>query len=40
MRLAEIRIRDPFILPIPEERKYYMYGTTSFGDPGCPGLTG
>ena len=36
MRLAEIRIRDPFILPIPEERKYYMYGTTSFGDPGCP----
>jgi len=26
--LAEIRIRDPFILPVPEEGVYYLYGTT------------
>jgi len=24
----EIRIRDPFILPVPEEKRYYLYGTT------------
>ena len=27
----DIWIRDPFILPVPEERAYYMYGTTGWG---------
>jgi hypothetical protein len=31
---SELCIRDPFILPVPEERKYYLFGTTSF--PGEP----
>lgn len=30
----QIHIRDPFILPVPEENAYYMYGTVSmFGVP-------
>jgi len=27
----EIHIRDPFVLPVPEEGKYYMFGTTDIG---------
>lgn len=27
-KTEDIRIRDPFILPVPEEQRYYMYGTT------------
>src|SRR5579883_1414946 len=26
--LPDIRIRDPFILPLAEEQTYYLYGTT------------
>jgi len=34
-RTEEIRIRDPFILPVRDEGKYYMYGTcTLSGEPG------
>jgi len=29
--LEEIRIRDPFILPVPEEGLYYLFGTTGHG---------
>ena len=29
LRKEDIRIRDPFILPVPEEGCYYMYGTTA-----------
>jgi beta-xylosidase len=25
--LGSIRLRDPFILPVPEQRKYYLFGT-------------
>lgn len=28
MKLQEIRIRDPFVLPVKEEMAYYLYGTT------------
>ncbi len=28
MHLTDIQIRDPFIVPIPEEGVYYLYGTT------------
>jgi arabinan endo-1,5-alpha-L-arabinosidase len=28
----QIQIRDPFVLPVERERKYYLYGTT---DPNC-----
>lgn len=28
IRREDIQIRDPFILPVSEERKYYLYGTT------------
>ncbi len=27
MKNAEIHIRDPFVLPIPSEQRYYLYGT-------------
>jgi arabinan endo-1,5-alpha-L-arabinosidase len=27
MKLSEIHIRDPFILPVSSERRYYLYGT-------------
>ena len=27
-----IQMRDPFVLPVPEEKKYYLFGTT---DPSC-----
>lgn len=27
LRLSEINIRDPFVLPVPSEGKYYLYGT-------------
>ncbi len=27
MRLSEIHLRDPFILPVPSEGRYYLYGT-------------
>lgn len=33
LTLADIRIRDPFILPVPEEGRYYMYGTIESMDP-------
>lgn len=32
LKREEIRIRDPFILPMPEENCYYMYGTTALED--------
>lgn len=28
MKTAEIRIRDPFVLPVPAEGAYYLFGTT------------
>ena len=28
MRLSEIQIRDPFLLPVPSEGAYYLFGTT------------
>lgn len=28
MRTSEVRMRDPFVLVRPEERRYYLYGTT------------
>lgn len=28
MRLNEIQIRDPFVLPVPEEDSYYLFGST------------
>lgn len=28
MRSNEIRMRDPFVLPVPEEGRYYLFGTT------------
>jgi len=28
MRLADIQIRDPFIVPVAEEGAYFLYGTT------------
>lgn len=28
LALGDIRIRDPFVLAVPEERCYYLYGTT------------
>ncbi|WP_159886454.1 glycoside hydrolase family 43 protein [Paenibacillus puerhi] len=27
LRLSDINFRDPFILPVPDERAYYLYGT-------------
>jgi arabinan endo-1,5-alpha-L-arabinosidase len=27
MKLSEIHIRDPFVLPVASERRYYLYGT-------------
>ena len=30
-KTEDIWIRDPFILPVPEEESYYMYGTTGRG---------
>jgi arabinan endo-1,5-alpha-L-arabinosidase len=27
MKLSEIHIRDPFVLPVSSERRYYLYGT-------------
>jgi arabinan endo-1,5-alpha-L-arabinosidase len=27
MKLSDIHIRDPFVLPAPSERRYYLYGT-------------
>ena len=35
---AEIQIRDPFVVPVREERSYYLYGTTDknpWNGPGC-----
>gem|GEM_PF-5943964 len=28
LKLSDIRIRDPFILPVVSEKTYYLYGTT------------
>jgi len=28
VRKSEIHIRDPFVVPVAEERRYYLYGTT------------
>lgn len=33
LSLSDIRIRDPFILPVPEEGRYYMYGTVESMEP-------
>jgi len=27
MKLSDIHIRDPFVLPVPSEQRYYLYGT-------------
>lgn len=32
LRLDQIQMRDPFVLPVEEEHKYYLFGTT---DPSC-----
>ena len=32
LRLDQIQMRDPFVLPVEEEGKYYLFGTT---DPSC-----
>lgn len=36
-RLDDIHIRDPFILPVPEEDAYYLFGTTDESVWGGPG---
>jgi len=28
IKTSEIHIRDPFVVPIAEEGRYYLYGTT------------
>ncbi|MBZ0304356.1 MAG: glycoside hydrolase family 43 protein [Anaerolineae bacterium] len=28
LKTTDIHIRDPFVLPVPAERRYYLYGTT------------
>lgn len=33
MKTQDIHIRDPFILPVRKEKKYYMYGTTAMVRP-------
>jgi len=30
---ADIHIRDPFVLPLPDQRRYVLYGTTYLGKP-------
>ena len=37
LRLSDIHIRDPFVLPVPEESGYYMYGTIGASCWGGPG---
>lgn len=32
-RTSDIRIRDPWVLPVPEENRYYIYGTVESMDP-------
>ena len=27
MKLSDIHLRDPFVLPLPDEQRYYLYGT-------------
>src|SRR5690625_5045133 len=34
MKLEDIRLRDPFILPVEEEQVYYLYGTNCGNVPG------
>ena len=34
MKRNEIHVRDPFILPVPEEKCYYLFGTTDFYEKG------
>ena len=36
-QLESIRLRDPFILSVPEHRKYYLFGT-GWTLPNGPGL--
>ena len=31
LHFSDIRIRDPFIVPVVAEKKYYMFGTTALG---------
>ncbi len=33
----DIQIRDPFVLPVPEESRYYLYGTTDRNPWNAPG---
>jgi arabinan endo-1,5-alpha-L-arabinosidase len=33
MKLSDIHLRDPFVLPVPAEKAYYLYGSTGFGAP-------
>ena len=28
MKTSDIQIRDPFVLPVPEDQYYYLFGTT------------
>ena len=28
LKISDIHIRDPFVLPLPSEQQYYLYGTT------------
>ncbi|HBC88880.1 MAG TPA: glycoside hydrolase [Lentisphaeria bacterium] len=37
MKSSDIQIRDPFILPVPEEGCYYLFGTTDKNAWGGPG---
>ena len=31
LKNSDIHIRDPFVLPIESEKKYYLYGTRGTG---------
>jgi arabinan endo-1,5-alpha-L-arabinosidase len=37
VKTNQIQIRDPFVLPVPEERVYYLFGTTDRNCWGGPG---
>lgn len=37
-KTIDIQIRDPFVVPVPEEKCYYLYGTTDINCWGPPGV--
>ena len=37
MHRSDIQIRDPFVLPLPDERRYILYGTTDANPWNAPG---